>query len=542
MCQKTDPPLFEQIPPEHSGINFINRVEEGVGHNVLETEFFYNGGGVAVGDINNDGLTDIFFTANTTNNALYLNRGDLQFEDITTTAGLADSTGWTAGASMVDINADGLLDIYVCKAGEVEVEERRNKLFINQGDETFIDQAADYGVDDPGYCTQPAFFDYDRDGDLDLYIVNYSVKPLSGFDLTEIRTQVDSYAGDKLYRNDDGRFTDVSQQAGIQQNPIGFGLSATVSDLNNDSWPDLFVTNDFVERDYLYINQGDGTFRDEIFSRTHLTSYFSMGSDIADINNDGLPDILVADMLPYEYERERTFKAPDYSMYDQLAANGYHRQNMRNTLQLNNGDGTFTEIGRMADISKSDWSWATVIADFDNDGHKDMFITNGFGRYYTNLDFLNEILWKEYPNENLPEDPEELYRLVQQMDEVQLHNFAFQNNGDLSFIDVSNQWGVGQRAISNGAAYADLDNNGTLDLIVNNINDNPFIFRNNARSRNGNSYLKVRLQGSSNNPFGIGAKLSVTDQVGNRVLPGTQSHKRISIFYGTGVYFWFGIS
>ncbi|MDZ7690973.1 MAG: VCBS repeat-containing protein [Balneolaceae bacterium] len=388
------------LPKEQTGIDFTNTITEGPGSNVLETEFFYNGGGVAVGDINQDGLKDLYFTANNGANALYLNQGKFHFQDITVQAGVADSTGWSAGTSMVDINADGFPDIYVCKAGEIGEEKRRNKLFINNGDATFTEKAAAYGLDEPGYCTQANFFDYDRDGDLDTYIVNYSVKVLSGFDLTKIREKVDPYAGDKLYRNDNGTFTDVSRKAGIQQNPIGFGLSATISDLNKDGWPDIFVANDFIERDYLYINNGDGTFSDEIFTRTYLTSYFSMGSDIADINNDRWPDIFVADMLPYEYPRERVFKKPDYSRYQQLANQRYHRQNMRNTLQLNNGDGTFSEVGQLAGVSKTDWSWAPLAADFDNDGHKDIFVTNGFGRFYTDLDYLNNTLWKEYSGGN----------------------------------------------------------------------------------------------------------------------------------------------
>ncbi|SMO71285.1 VCBS repeat-containing protein [Fodinibius sediminis] len=504
------PPLFELVPHEQTGINFINNVEEGVGSNILETEFFYNGGGVATGDINNDGLTDIYFTANTGENALYLNQGNFQFKNITAKAMVGDASGWSAGTAMVDINGDGFLDIYVCKAGETTLKNRHNKLFINNGDMTFTEAAESYGLDDPGYCTQPAFLDYDRDGDLDLYIVNYSVKPLTGFDLDDIRTQVDRYAGDRLYRNDNGTFRDVSREAGIEQNPIGFGLSATVSDLNRDGWPDIFVTNDFIERDYLYINQGDGTFEDEIFSRTDLTSYFSMGSDIADINNDASPDILVADMLPYEYARRRVFKKPDYSMYEQLTAHGYHRQNMRNTLQINSGNGTFTEVGRLAGISNTDWSWAPLLADFNNDGRKDIVVTNGFGRFYTDLDYLNNILWEKYPHEELPEDPKLLYKLVQQMKPVELHNFAFKNEGNLSFRDVSETWGVNQQGLSTGAAYADLDNDGALDYIVNNINEPPFILRNRTRTRKENNYLKIRLQGAGMNTYGIGAKITVT--------------------------------
>lgn len=532
-CQENSPTLFEWMPYEHTGIDFINLVEEGPGSNVLESDFFFNGAGVAVGDINNDGLPDIFFTANTGENALYLNLGHFQFRDITKQAGISDSTGWSAGTAMVDIDGNGLLDIYICKAGDVEPDDRKNRLFINNGDSSgdgqalsFTERAAEYGLDDPGYCTQAVFFDYDGDGDLDVFIVNYSVKPRIGFDIGTIRDEHDPYAGDKLYRNDtpltsplkggSGVFTDVSKEAGILQNPIAFGLSATVSDLNNNGWPDIYVANDFMERDYMYINQGDGTFQEQVLARTDVISYFSMGIDIADLTNDGLPDILVVDMLPYDYARRRMFNTPDYSMYDYLAAYGYHRQNMRNMLQINNGDGTFTEVGQLAGISKTDWSWAPLIADFDNDGRKDIFITNGYPRFYTNLDYLNDVLWDQFPDYNFPSDDSELlYDLVRQMEKVEMHNFVFKNQGDLAFSDVSESWGVNQYSVSSGAAYADLDNDGALDLIISNINERPFIFKNNARKLNKNHFLKVRLQGSDKNRFGVGAKVKITGNDGS---------------------------
>lgn len=514
-CQSENHSMFELIPSEHTRIDFKNSLPERPGSNILETEFFYNGGGVAVGDINNDGLPDLYFTANIEKNALYLNEGNFQFKDITQAAGITNADGWSTGTTMADINGDGYLDIYICKAGKVEEEARRNKLFINNGNLTFTERAAEYNLDDTGYCTQANFFDYDRDGDLDLFIVNYSVKPLSGFDLNAIRNQIDTEAGDKLYRNDNGVFLDVSVKSGLEQNPIGFGLSATVSDVNKNGWPDIFVTNDFIEKDYLYMNQGDGTFSEQIQSRTQLTSYFSMGSDIADINNDGWADIFVLDMLPYDYTRRRVFKTPDYSMYDQLTPL-YHRQNMRNTLQLNNGDGTFTEIGRLAGIASTDWSWTSLLADFDNDGFKDLFVTNGFPRFYTNLDYLNDVLWEQYPNESLPDDPDLLYELVEQMEKVELHNFAFQNLGDMNFKDVSREWEVDQNAVSGGSAYADLNNDGSLDLIVSNINEKPFIFKNNSQTLNNNNYLKIRLQGIGQNSYGIGAKVTVTGSNGER--------------------------
>ena len=373
-----------------------------------------------------------------------------------------------------------------------------------------------FGLDDPGYCTQPVFLITIWTGFLDLFIVNYNTRNFQGFDLQAIRNEMDPYAGDKLYRNNgDGTFTNVSEEAGIFQYPIGFGLSATVSDLNGDGYPDIYVTNDFMERDYMYINQGDGTFRDEILMRTDVTSYFSMGSDIADINNDGLPDVMVADMLPWDYERRQRFKTPDYSITDQLLANGYHQKNMRNTLQLNRGEGVFSEIGRLAGIEKTDWSWGPLLADFDNDGYKDLCITNGFPRYYTDLDYLNNILWKEYPDEDLPESARIKYELVQQMEKVELQNKAFRNIGNLQFEEMTDKWGLSGTTTSSGGMYVDLNNNGALDLVINNFNGEPSVFKNNAHLQNRNNYLKIRLRGTAGNRFGIGSKVTIESQSGD---------------------------
>lgn len=541
-------PLFEQLSSERTGITFVNLIEEKPGNNILETEFFYNGGGVAVGDINGNGFPDIYFTANQGENALYLNLGNYRFLNITEEAGVGDADGWTAGTAFVDINGNGLLDIYVCKAGKVDAEDRRNKLFINNGVSdgsripVFTESAKAYGLDDPGYCTQPVFFDYNGNGLLDLFIVNYNTRVFRDFDIRTIRDEVDSYAGDKLYRNNgDGTFTDVSVEAGIKQNPLGFGLSATVSDLNGNGLPDIYVANDFTERDYMYINQGDGTFRDEILSRTDVISNFSMGSDIADINNNGLPDIFVADMLVPEYERRKVFKTPNYGHYEQLAAISYHRKNMRNTLQINNGDGVFTEAGQLAGLDKTDWSWATLLADLNNNGYKDAFVTNGFPRFYTNLDYLNDILWKAYPDEDLPDDPHIKYNLVQQMEKVEMHNFAFENMGDLTFKEVTEEWGLKNFTTSSGAAYVDLNNNGALDLVVNNINEPPSIYRNNAYLQNRNNYLKIRLRGEGANTYGIGAKVTLTTEDGNIFFQeafytrGFQSTMDPILHFGTGM-------
>lgn len=535
--------LFEALPPQTTGITFVNRLEEKPGNNILETEFFYNGGGVAIGDIDQNGLPDIYFTANQGSNALYLNQGNYKFQNITSAAGVEDSTGWSAGTAMADVNGDGLLDIYICKAGETEPENRRNKLFINNGDQTFSERAAEYGLDDPGYCTQPLFFDSNGNGLLDLFIVNYNTRTFTNFDILTIRDQVDTNAGDKLYRNNgDNTFTDVSEEAGIHQNPLGFGLSATVSDLNRDGYPDIYVANDFMERDYMYMNNGDGTFSDEILNRTIVTSHFSMGSDIADMNNDGHPDILVADMLPPDYSRRRVFKHPDPNIYDQLAANGYHRKNMRNTLQVNHGDGTFTEAGQLAGISMSDWSWSILAADFTNSGRNDIHITNGFPRFYTDLDYLNDILWKQYPDEDLPDDPDLRYELVRQMDQVEMHNHAFQNNGNVSFSESTRDWGLERSSVSGGAAYADLNGNGSLDLIVNNINEPPFIYKNNAAALFDHNWLKIELKGSGKNTYATGASVQLTTDDGTLFfreaypVRGFQSSVDPVLHFGLGSY------
>src|SRR6056297_461529 len=518
---RSEQPLFEKMDSERTGITFVNIVEEKPGNNILESEFFFNGGGVAVGDLDQNGFPDLYFTANQGANALYMNRGNYRFENISREAGVEDTGGWTAGSAFADVNADGLLDIYVCKAGKVPVDERRNKLFINNGFAegsrfpTFTEKAATYGLDDPGYCTQPVFFDYNMDGLLDLFIVNYNTRNFQGFDLAGIRKETDPYAGDKLYRNNgDGTFTNVSEEAGIFQYPIGFGLSATVSDLNMDGFPDIYVTNDFMERDYTYINQGNGTFRDEILIRTDVTSYFSMGSDIADINNDGLPDIMVADMLPWDYGRRQRFKTPDYSITDQLLANGYHQKNMRNTLQLNRGEGVFSEIGRLAGVKETDWSWGPLLADFDNDGHKDLYVTNGFPRYYTDLDYLNDILWKEYPDEDLPDNARIKYELAQQMEKVELQNKAFQNKGNLLYEETTGQWGLNGITASSGGMYVDLNNNGALDLVINNFNQEPSVYKNNAHLQNRNNFIKIRLRGTPENWYGIGSKITLKNQNG----------------------------
>lgn len=497
-------PLFTQLPPKQTGIDFSNGIKEDEKQNVLGYEYLYNGGGVAMGDINNDGLPDIFFTANLQSNKLYLNTGNFQFRDITKAAKVGGRKDWKTGVTMADINGDGWLDIYVCYSGKGNANSRRNELYINNHNNTFTESAKQYGLDDAGCSTQAIFFDYDLDGDLDCYVLNHNIKAYKNVGLQYLKNDYDSLAADRLYRNDNGHFTDVSKLAGISGNPISFGLGIAVSDVNNDGWPDIYVSNDYTEQDYLYINNKNGTFsQKELYAFSHM-SEFSMGNEIADINNDGLVDILTLDMLPEDNRRQKLLQAQEnYELYQDMSLNGFHYQFMRNMLQLNNGNGTFSEIGQLAGISNTDWSWCPLLADFDNDGYKDLFITNGYMRDYTNKDFLK--YWGEYlVKQAVDHDSVNYFDIVKMMPSTNVANYAFKNNGDVTYKNVSEEWGLKKLSLSNGAAYADLDNDGDLDLIVNNINEPAFIFRNES---NGNHYLTIRLKGTGQNSFGLGAKV-----------------------------------
>lgn len=539
--QKTAP-LFTLLAPTATGITFQNDIVENEGFNVLEYEYFYNGGGVAVGDVDQNGWPDLFFTANVGPNRLYLNQGDFTFEDATEAAGLRHEVAWDTGVTMADVNGDGWLDIYVCKSGRVSEERRRNALYINNQDGTFTEQAAAYGVDDPAYSTHATFFDYDRDGDLDLYLLNHPIRRLERFDVVLIKQQRDPLSGDKLYRNDGNTFVDVSEAAGIIGNPLGFGLGATASDINGDGWLDLYIANDYVEDDYLYINNQDGTFTESIRSWMSYTSYSSMGVDIADINNDARPDIYTLDMLAEDNERQKRLKGPDaYARFQQLRREGYHAQYMRNMLHLHNDNGTFSEIGQLAGVSNTDWSWAPLLADFDNDGYKDLFVTNGYMRDYTDMDFLTSTLRTAMQVARRQGQSIEAFPLVQQMNQTTLPNYAYRNRGDLTFENSSRVWGLDQAGLSGGAAYGDLDNDGDLDLVVNNINEPALIYRNNTDVFYPNhTYLKVRLAGSAANRWGIGATVELTTPDGQRfwqeMIParGYQSSVEPVLMFGLG--------
>jgi hypothetical protein len=416
---------------------------------------------------------------------------------------------------MADVNGDGLLDIYVCYAGDVEAERRTNELFVHQGRNaegipTFTEQAAEFEVADPGYCTHAAFFDYDRDGDLDLYLVNNSPRPVSSFGVRNVRHERHPLGGDKLYRNDGGRFVDVSEAAGIFGSEIGFGLGVVVSDVNRDGWPDLYVTNDFFEQDYLYINRGDGRFVESVQRAMPYISYFSMGLDIADANNDGWPDIYVTDMLPEDdYRLKTTSSFEDWEVYQGKVQNGYHHQFMRNMLHLSNGNGTFTEMGQLAGVARTDWSWSALIADYDLDGHKDIYVTNGLARDVTSQDYISFLGRRETMASATRGPRVDFLALVEAMTSSKLSNYAFRNRGDGTFENASAAWGVDTPSFSNGAAYGDLDGDGALDLVVNNVNQEAFIYRNNARTLTDRRYLQVRLEGEGGNRFGVGAKVTV---------------------------------
>ena len=502
--------LFEVVMPSKSGVNFKNVLEETPESNVLTYEYFFNGGGVAIGDINNDGLEDLYFTANMKPNALYLNLGDFKFKEIAASAGVSCDAGWKTGVTMADVNGDGYLDIYVCLSGKGDPEKRRNRLFINNGDLTFTEKGAEYGLDDPAYTTHASFFDLDRDGDLDMYLLNHNVKVIREFEFAMAKKTRDPYAGDKLFRNENGKFVDISEQAGIKGNPMGFGLGVSVADINQDGWQDIYVSNDYIEPDYLYINNKNGTFTDRMPEYMQHISYFSMGCDVSDINNDGWADIYTVDMLPEDNKRQKLLYGPEnYEHFALMVMNGFYFQNMRNMLHLNNTNGTYSEIGQYAGVSNTDWSWAPLFADYDNDGWKDLFITNGYFRDYTHRDFL-KYKGDYYFQKSKAKEKADTFHLVSTMTSTPVHNYIFKNNGDLTFKDQSNEWGFGTPNFSSGGAYADLDNDGDLDLVVNNQNETASVYKNLSREKNPDQhYIQIQLSGTGKNTRAIGSKIYI---------------------------------
>ena len=510
-------PLFKRLSPAQTGIDFINTLSEhpSPNRNELLFEYFSNGAGVAVGDVNDDGLDDLFFTANMGYSTLYLNRGGLRFEDVSDAAGIKGRVNtWKTGVAMADVNGDGLLDVYVCYSGDLPVDRRVDELFINQGPgpngvPRFIEQAAEYGLGQPHSSNQPYFFDYDLDGDLDLFLLTHNVERiprLIGEDARRALSVEDPMSGVRLYRNDSERFVDVTGESGISSSQLTYGLGAGLSDVNNDGWMDIYVGNDYFPPDYLYINQGDGTFRDELGDRITATSRASMGVDIADINNDGWTDIVVLDMLPDDPERLKTLFIPsERRLFNLFIQSGFHHQYTRNTFQLNMGDGYFSEIGQMAGVSNTDWSWAALIADYDNDGLKDLFVSNGTLNDTIDRDFLAfQRQYIQSKNEDL--EPADVGVLMDRMATTGLENYMYQNKTGLRFEDVTSDWGLGGSLITTGAAYADLDNDGDLDLITHNINEYAFVYENQG---NTHSYIQFELEGDDGNSFGIGAKVKL---------------------------------
>jgi len=509
-------PGFSLVAPDSSNIHFQNTLTEGPNTNVLMYEYLYNGGGVAAGDFNGDDLIDLYFTSNMGDNKCYLNLGDMKFQDITDISATTGRPGpWKTGITAADVNGDGRLDLYLCYSGALPPHKRANQLFINKGNNAdgvplFEEKAAEFGLDSEAFSNQGYFFDYDRDGDLDMLLLNHNPKSLPVLNVASTREFLkkdDPLMGIRLYRQENGHFTDITVEAGISGSGLTYGLGIGISDLDDDGWPDFYVSNDYAVPDYLYINQKDGTFTDMLGQKLGHTSHFSMGNDIADINNDGFQDILTLDMLPEDNRRQKLLLAPDnYDKFDLNVRSGFHHQYMRNMLHLNNGEGSFSEIGQLAGISNTDWSWSALLADYNNDGWKDLFVTNGYFRDYTNLDFINYM--EDYMQSKGRLLRQDVLDIVGKMPSSNLTNYFFANRCDGTFSNETEKFGLGQPANSNGAAYADLDNDGDLDLIVNNINTPAFLYRNESR-KSGGHYLQLKLQGERGNTRGIGARVTL---------------------------------
>ena len=526
--EKEDPAnVFKLLDAANTGIDFSNDLTYNNEFNVYKYRNYYNGGGVAIGDINNDNLPDIYFTSNLQQNRLYLNLGNFKFKDITEKAGVGGTRPWSTGVSMVDINSDGYLDIYVCNSGDLDGENKQNELFINNGDQTFREMAAAYNLDDKGFSTHASFFDYDKDGDLDAYILNNSYQAIGSFDLRRNeRPKRDVLGGDKLMENIDGKFVDASEKAGIYGSVVGFGLGVTVGDVNNDSWEDIYISNDFFERDYLYINNRNGTFSEQLEDQITAISGASMGADMADINNDGYNDIFVTDMLPSEYERLKTVTTfEDWNKYQLKLNSGYYHQFTRNTLQLNNTNNSFSEIGRLSGVEASDWSWGALIFDMDNDGLKDLFIANGIYRDLTDQDYLQYISNEEIMKSIISNNTVDYAKLIEIIPSNKLKNQAYRNLGSLNFKQYKTS-GLEMESFSNGAAYGDLDNDGDLDLVVNNLNMKAFVYQNTSMDLGQANYLKFVLKGERQNANAIGTRIEILPyhiSVENQPVRGFQS-------------------
>lgn len=499
--------LFELLPNSKTNINFINNLNYTEELNPYTYRNFYNGGGVGVGDFNNDSLQDIFFTGNLVSNKLYVNKGNFNFEDITDISGLNSDGIWSTGVSIVDINHDGFLDIYICKSGPPGGERRNNELFINNGDLTFTESSEKYGLDNEGLSTHAAFFDFDNDGDLDCYLLNNTIKSIGiGLDMVRDLRNIDSDQGNKLLRNDNGFFVDISKEAGIYTSDIGFGLGVTVGDINLDGWSDMFISNDFFEKDYLYINNKDGSFSESLEEYLNEISMGSMGADMADLNNDGYPEIFVTEMLPDRHDR-RVSKAvfDSWDKYQFSLNQGYFHQFNRNALQLNNQNNSFSEISRITGLDATDWSWGALIFDMDNDGNKDVFVANGIYKDLLDQDYVNFLANPSIISNMIKSEEEPVKKLIDMIPSEPLSNFAFKNFGSLKFDDVSKEFGLDNKTFSNGSAYGDFDNDGDLDLVINNINMLSNIYEN----KSSNNWISFSFNSDSKNKFGIGNKVFI---------------------------------
>src|SRR5256714_7650596 len=542
-CERTgqpaQPKLFTLLTPAQTGIQFSNLLPEKPDFNILNYLYYYNGAGVAVGDVDGDGLPDLYFTSNLGANRLYRNLGNYRFEDITDKAGVADSVGWKTGVTMADVNGDGKIDIYVSGVDYLD-EHGGNVLYINNGDGTFSDRTTELGLEHHGFSTQALFFDYDGDGDLDMYLLDHSTHKRREIEARSPGTTAKAAIGDRLFRNDGGHFTDVTGVVGIHDNVDGYGLGVVTSDLNDDGCPDLYVTNDFQGDDYLYINNCNGSFTESIANATGHTSRFSMGVDAADFNNDGRPDIITLDMMPESEEVLKTSAITEtYNLYNMRLQAGYHPQFARNNLQLNRGNGKFSEIGLLAGVFATDWSWAPLFADLDNDGRKDLFITNGVYRRPNDMDYITYVGQEAVQTSLKDTITQANLKLLAKMPRVLQPNYAFHNNGDLTFSSVGESWGLAQPGFSNGAAYVDLNNSGNLDLVVSNIDAPASIYRSRARQQNGNSYLTVALRGTGMNTQGIGAKViansnGVTQLLEQQPTRGFESSVDSRLHFGLG--------
>jgi enediyne biosynthesis protein E4 len=509
--------LFKLLEADQTNIHFQNTLTEGPNTNILMYEYFYNGGGVATADFNGDGQEDIYFTSNMGENILYLNKGKMQFEDITSVSGAGGRPGpWKTGISAVDINSDGLMDLYLCYSGAMPMEKRMNQLFINEGNDAngiphFTDKAAEYGLNSPAFSNQAYFFDFDKDHDLDMLLLNHNPKSmpiLNENETVDLLKKDDQLIGIRLFKNNGKTFEDYTTKSGISSSALSYGLGLGISDFNNDGWPDFYVSNDYQIPDYLYINNKNGTFTDKVKENLGHTSQFSMGNDIADVNNDGHSDIFTLDMLPEDNHRQKLLIAPDnFAKFDLNLRSGFGHQYMRNMLHLNNGNNTYSEIGQVAGISNTDWSWSALLADYNADGYKDLLVTNGYTKDYTNQDFIKYM--NDFTNSKGQLMREDVQQIIEKMPASNVSNYIFSNKNGIEFENKSKEWGIDIASNSNGAAYADLDNDGDLDVIINNVNKPAFIYENQSNLSDEFNYLKVETKGLGSNLKGIGAKVKI---------------------------------